>query len=463
MSRFVYRAWGLIMVLSMILAACVPATPTAGPAATPTAEVTEELGTEKRPLINVFVPSGDVQAILAGGERLDEMLKSKYGIVTKSSVATSYTAAIEALCSGKADIVWLATLSYVLAHDKCDAQILLMSIRRGSPTYKGQILVGVDSGINSLADLRGKKFAFTDPVSTSGYLYAVGLLKKNGIDPEKDLAQAVFAGSHNAAALAVYRGAVDAAATFVDVRDQLEKDFPDIKEKTKVIATTDPIPNDTITVRKDLPPAVVEKFKQAMLDLVQTEEGRQIVFDIYEWDGAVEGDDSLFEPVRQAAASLGIELRNWKGVSVPYKVALVTSIEGVGAGLNKGVWAGIQKAMADTSAGAWVEGAYIEPKDAAEYEGALTQAAEGGNDLVFAVGSDMADAVKAVAKQHPKVAFVLVGYAYTQEEFAELSNVTSLIFEEATEEAVADESANAIKNFRRAILKPGIIEAKKKS
>ena len=433
----------------MLLTACAPGAPA------PEAEI----GTEARPLINVFVPSGDVQSITAGGEELDSLLASEYDFYIKSSVATSYAASIEALCAGKADAVWLATLAYVLAHDKCDAEVIIMSIRRGSPTYNGQILVAADSDIETVADLKGKKFAFTDPVSTSGYLYPVGLLKANGVDPDSDLAQAVFAGNHNAAALALYNGSVDAAATYIDVRDQLEENFPDIKEKTRVLTTTDPIPNDTITVRKDLPPEAMEKFKQSLLALVETDEGKQIVFDIYEWDGAVEGSDILFDPVRAAATSLGIELDNWKGVSTPYKVMVAANVEGIDAGLNNGVWAGVQKAMADTGAGAWVDGTYTEPEDAAGYEEALTTAVQLDPDLVFAVGSDMAEALKNVAIANPDTTFVLVGHAFEKSEYEALSNVTSLVFaaEEPADDVVSGAVASAIKSFRRAILNPGVI------
>lgn len=450
MNRLTYRVLCLFVLLTMLLAACAPAT------TAPEAEI----GTEARPLINVFVPSVDLQAITDGGARLDALLASEYDFYTKSSVATSYTAAIEAMCAGKADAVWLATLAYVLAHDKCDAQVIIMSIRRGSPTYQGQILVAADSDIETVADLKGKRFAFTDPVSTSGYLYPVGLLKANGVDPNTDLAQAVFAGNHNAAAIALYNGSVDAAATFIDVRDSLEGSFPDIKEKTRVLTTTDPIPNDTITVRSDLPPDVVAKFKDAMLTLVETDEGRQIVFDVYEWDGAVEGRDGLFDPVRAAATGLGIELSNWKGVSTAYKVMVAANVEGLDAGLNKGVWAGVQSAMSATGAGEWVDGIYAVAETQADYEPGLADMADSGfYDLIFAVGADLADAVKAVAPQYPDQTFVLVGAAFEESEYAMLSNVTSLVFaaDEPADNVVAGAVVNAIKNFRRAILEPGII------
>lgn len=434
-KRF-FHILSLLVILAMVLGACSrAATPTATPPPQPTQapETKEEIGTDARPLVNVFVPSGDTQKIVDGGSRLDALLKSKYGVVTKSSVATSYAAAIEALCAGKADIVWLATLSYVLAHDKCGAVLAVTSVRRGSATYKGQILVRSDSNINTIADLKGKKFAFTDAASTSGYLYPVGLLKKNGVEL-KDLAEAVFTGSHNAAALAVYRGSVDAAATFIDVRDQEEKTFPDIKQKTKVLATTDDIPNDTITFRKDLPAAVQKKFKDAMLDLVKTDDGKKIVFDIYEWDGAVPGDDKLFEPVRQAAASLGIQLQNWKGVSVPFKIAVVLDTGGENdKSFNEYTLKGAQRAAKDFL----VKVDYVVSQAATDYEKNIETFASEGYDLIITVGFLMGDATTVKAKQYPNLKFAIIDVAYFPAKAGDpdpyttdLKNVTSLMFQE---------------------------------
>ena len=388
------------------------------------------LGTEANPIRLVWVPSGDTQKILAGAEKLDALL-AKQGIYVKSSVATSYAAAIEALCAGQVDAAALATLSYVLAHDKCGAEVILNSIRRGSATYNGQILVRADSGINTIADLKGKKFAFTDPASTSGYLYAVALLKANGVDPAKDLAEAVFAGSHNAAALAVYNGQVDAAATYVDVRNSLERDFPDIKEKTKVIAQTEPIPNDTITVSKNMPADLKERFKQALLALMQTEEGKQAGYEIYEWDGLAESNDALFEPVRVAAAALGIELQNWKGQSVPYKFGLVTDVGKIDdKSFNESSW----NALLNSQKRHFAEVKYIVTVDPKDYAKNIATFAEDGYDVIVVSGFALGPATLEAAQKYPNVKFIGVDIdveALAAQAGIEVpKNFAGLIFEE---------------------------------
>ena len=169
----------------------------------------EMLGTSRNPIRMMFVPSGDAQVIVKGGQEVAELLQKETGLHFKTSVATSYAAVIEAMGAGKVDIGWLATFSYVLAKDKYDVELLLVVQRFGSPFYRGQIMVRADSGINSLKNLQGKRFAFVDPASTSGHLYPKTLLLSKGLDPKTFFSKTIFAGSHNAVVLSIYKGEVD--------------------------------------------------------------------------------------------------------------------------------------------------------------------------------------------------------------------------------------------------------------
>jgi len=406
------------------------AEPTPTPAPAPAKPAEAALGSEGNPIQLVWVPSGDTQKILSGAEKLDALL-AKQGVYVKSSIATSYAAAIEALCAGQVDAAALATLSYVLAHDKCGAVVLVNSIRRGSATYNGQILVRADSGINSVADLKGKKFAFTDPASTSGYLYAAALLKANGVDPAKDLAEAVFAGSHNAAALAVYNGQVDGAATYVDVRTSLEQTFPDIMEKTKVIAQTEPIPNDTISVSAQMPAEVQNAFKKALLDVMATDEGKAAGYEIYEWDGLAESNDALFEPVRVAAAAMGIDLQNWKGQSVPFKFGLVTDVGKIDdKSFNESSW----NALNNVQKSIFSEIKYIVSVDPKDYAKNIATFADDGYDVIVVSGFALGQATLEAAQKYPNVKFIGVDIdveALAAQAGVEVpQNMAGLVFEE---------------------------------
>ncbi len=279
----------------------------------PRLALAEVLGTSKNPIRMMFVPSGDAQVIVKGGEGLAELLHEETGLYFKTSVATSYAAVIEAMGAGKVDIGWLATFSYVLAKDKYDVELLLIVQRFGSPFYRGQIMVRADSEINSLSDLKGKSFAFVDPVSTSGHLYPKTLFLKKGLDPKTFFGKSVFAGSHNAVVLSIYKGEVDGGAAYDGSRAAVANTFPDVFEKIKVLAYTKEIPNDTVSVRKDLPDQLKIRLRKGLKKISHSAKGSKILKRLYGISGLVDLD-GLFDPVREAGRmlDLNLEKRNVK-------------------------------------------------------------------------------------------------------------------------------------------------------
>ena len=264
-------------------------------------------GSVENPLRMMFVPSGDAQVILKGGQEIGQLLQKATGLHFKSSVATSYAAVIEAMGAGKVDIGWLATFSYVLAHDKYGVELLLVVKRFGSPFYRGQIMVRGDSGIQDLAGLKGKRFAFVDPASTSGHLYPKTLLLSEGFDPDHFFAKTIFVGSHNAVVLAIYKGEVDGGAAYDGSRSAVAKAFPDVFDKVSVIAYTREIPNDTVSVRKALSNELKTKIRAGLKKVSDSPQGGKILRRLYGISGFTDLD-GLFDPVREAGRMLNLNL-----------------------------------------------------------------------------------------------------------------------------------------------------------
>ena len=273
----------------------------------PLASNAQSLGSAENPLRMMFVPSGDAQMILKGGEEIAQLLQKTTGLHFKTSVATSYAAVIEAMGAGKVDVGWLATFSYVLAHDKYGVELLLVVQRFGSPFYRGQIMVLADSGIQDLAGLKGKRFAFVDPASTSGHLYPKTLLLSKGVDPEHFFKKSVFAGSHNAVVLSIYKGEVDGGAAYDGSRSTVAKIFPDVFDKVKVIAYTKEIPNDTVSVRKKLPEDLKLIIRDGLKQISRSPGGSKVLKKLYGISGFTDLD-GLFDPVREAARLLNLNL-----------------------------------------------------------------------------------------------------------------------------------------------------------
>ena len=264
-------------------------------------------GSAENPLKMMFVPSGDAQVILKGGKEIGQLMQKVTGLHFKTSVATSYAAVIEAMGAGKVDVGWLATFSYVLAHDKYGVELLLVVQRFGSPFYRGQIMVRADSGIQDLAGLKGKNFAYVDPASTSGHLYPKTLLLSEGFDPKRFFNKTVFVGSHNAVVLSIYKGEVEGGAAYEGSRAAVAKSFPDIYDKIKVIAYTKEIPNDTVSVRKELSEKLKIKIREGLKKVSRSTEGSKTLKKLYGISGFTDLD-GLFDPVREAGRLLDLNL-----------------------------------------------------------------------------------------------------------------------------------------------------------
>ena len=269
---------------------------------------TPKLGTEKNPIVMSFVPSGDTQEIIASGDKLAEMMSEKTGLVIKAEVGTDFAATREAMGAGKAHIGWLNTFNYVLASEKYDIDVGLVTVRFGSNSYKGQINVHVDSGIDSLDDLKGKVMCWVDPNSTSGYIIPRIMLMANGVDPDSDFSKSIEAGSHNNVVTQVYNGECDAGATYADARGSIEEDVPDVKDKVVVLAETTDIPNDSVSFAKDLPADLRAKIVASLLEIAGTEEGVEALESLYSIAGLQEADDSFYDGFRADLSKAGIDI-----------------------------------------------------------------------------------------------------------------------------------------------------------
>jgi len=272
------------------------------------------LGSEENPIVWSFVPSGEMERVSSGAQAVADMLHDETGYYFDTNVATEYAGVIEAMASDppEAHMASLATFAYVLAAEKGVAKAALVSVRYGSPTYNGQIMVRADSGISKVSELGGKTFGRPDPLSTSGWIIPMLTLRGAGVNPDTGLAGVVDAGSHDGVVAAIYNGDVDAGASYVDARTRIEEDFPDVMDKVIVIAVTENIPNDGVQFIPGMDEEMKTKIVDALLKIAATEEGKDALKTAYQWNALEKHDDTFYDPFRQVlqAAGLSIEELN---------------------------------------------------------------------------------------------------------------------------------------------------------
>lgn len=273
-------------------------------------------GAAANPIRIALTPSVDARKVTNSADKLQKFLERQTGYAFSIVVPTSYIAVVEAFGSGKADVAAINTFGYILAHQKYGAEAVLKVVRRdGETEYKGQFIAHVDSGIDSLADLQGKRFAFTDPSSTSGYILPKAILARNHITP----AEEVLAGKHDNVVTMIYQKQVDAGATYysppdkstgeiLDARARVVRQFPDIYNKVKIIGFTQSIPNDPIIFRKDFPADMKKKIIDALLAFQTTPEGKKALFEIYSVEGLVPARDSDYDVLRAILEEQKVEV-----------------------------------------------------------------------------------------------------------------------------------------------------------
>ena len=255
-----------------------------------------------------FVPMRDGDQLIDSVEPLTDMLTKELGVKVEGFTATNYVGVVEGLGSGQVDFGFIPPFAYVLANKESDADVILTAINdKGEASYKSQFLVRGDSDIKSFEDVKGKNVAFVDPSSTSGYIFPAAYLKMQGIDLEKDI-KYIYSGGHDKSLQLLLNGDVDVIATFSTIVDRYKEEFPDAKEKTRVLGYTEDIPNISVTVRGDMDKELSGKIKAALLKIVESEEGSKKLQELFNMYGFKEATDSDYEVIRKTAEILDIDL-----------------------------------------------------------------------------------------------------------------------------------------------------------
>ncbi|MBC7741787.1 MAG: phosphate/phosphite/phosphonate ABC transporter substrate-binding protein [Bdellovibrionaceae bacterium] len=274
-----------------------------------------ELGSIANPIKLLFVPSVDAKVIEDNSKNFKEYLEKKTNYKFEIIIPQSVSATIEAFGAGQADVAAINTLGYSIAFEKYGAQARLTFIRNGSATYQSEFIARADGKIKTIQDLAGKKVAFVEAASTSGYLMPLKTLKDKGIEPK----ETVFVGKHDNVVRMVYEKKVDAGATFYsppskeatvgerfeDARRLVLTQYPDVEKKVIIISLSDPIMNDPIIFRKEMADDMKLKIEQALLAFIETAEGKESFKAIYGVTGLKKANDADYEPARKLLKNLG--------------------------------------------------------------------------------------------------------------------------------------------------------------
>jgi len=249
--------------------------------------------------VGMIPDAGATQVSIEQKAPLRDYLAKALGEAVKLIIPTNYNATVEALGNGSMDFAYLGALTYVKAHDRYGVIPLVQ--RSIDKQFHSVFVTQAGSTIKSLADTKGKNFAFGDINSTSGHLIPYRELKKAGVDADKDL-KTRYTGSHPATLKAVETGASDAGALDETVFKTMTADGSVNASKVRVYHTSEPFVDYVWVARKDVAAAHREKFAGAFLNLKPGQ--NDAILDILRGKDFVRADDAEYESIRNVAREL---------------------------------------------------------------------------------------------------------------------------------------------------------------
>lgn len=243
---------------------------------------------------------------------LGAYLAKKTGIPVEFTILPRYSNIVESFTTDKLDGAFFGSFTGALAIRKLGVVPLARPVNPdGSSTYHGLLLVRKNSGIASVASMRGKRMAFVDKATTAGYLFPLAYLREHGASGGPAyFSETFFTGSHDAAISAVLDGKADIAAVKHSIYDRIEKENPRIKAELTIIDRSPAVPSNGLCVRSDLPVDLQGKLKLALLDLEADPAGRAVLEEF----GAlrfIKTTAADYRPVFEMAAQAGIDIKKY--------------------------------------------------------------------------------------------------------------------------------------------------------
>lgn len=233
----------------------------------------------EHPKLRYGVQSVETQAAtLTRYVRFADYVKKRLGIELEIFMASEYAGIIQAIAAGQIDMMDMGASGYASAWLESKGGVEPLVVPReldGSVGYYSVMFVRADSDFHSVADLRGRTFAWADPNSASGYLFPLISLRQQGLEPERHFGRVMFSGGHEQSIIGVLDGAYDAAVTWTNDVEQhtrgglhmmLERGLMAVDD-IRIVWVSDLIPNPVIAIRSDVPESMKDDIREMFLNL----------------------------------------------------------------------------------------------------------------------------------------------------------------------------------------------------
>ncbi len=269
--------------------------------------------TASPPLTTTTVPAAEIRISIAGMftpketysfySQLLDYIADKTGRPTILQQTGSYSSVNDLLARKETDVALVCSGGYVEASHHMDLAPLVAPVVNGQPLYYSYILVRDDSGIEKFEDLRGRRFAFGDPLSLTGTLYPTSRVVAIGDRLGSFFSDYIYTYNHDNSIKAIRDGVVDGAAVDSLIFDYMKARDPTSVQGLKIIEKSQPFGSPPIVARPGLPKAVRDDLIKVLTGMENDPWGREILSQLG-IERFVQVDESLYRPVEQMEADM---------------------------------------------------------------------------------------------------------------------------------------------------------------
>ncbi len=244
---------------------------------------------------------------------LARYLSEKLGLNVKIKLLDSYGAIYDEIQNTSIDGAFFGSFNYVLVKTRADIEPVARAVEgAGGADYKGIIFTRKDTGVTGdVESWRRKKIALVHKATTAGYVFPVWHLRKQGItDFNQYFSKLIFAGSHDAVILSVFKGQADIGAAKDSILQKLLLENKAMRDEIIILASSISVPSNSLCLRKGIDRNIKQSLSHALLSMHNAPDGKMALQELNA-SKFIATLDSEFNALRQMAEDIGVDPRSY--------------------------------------------------------------------------------------------------------------------------------------------------------
>ena len=231
-------------------------------------------------------------------EELFSFISHKLNYDIEFKQRRTYQEVNQLLAQNMVDMAFVCSGAYIIEKENSNIEILAVPVCNGKPLYQAYVIVNRSSGISSFEELQGKTFAYTDPLSNTGKLYADKRVKELGFKSQDFFSKTLYSNAHDISMQLVSKKVVEGATIDGLIFDYIKEKYPEKVENLSIIEKSEFYGIPPVVVPSGIEPNIKEKLREIFLNLHNDSLGK-IILDELLIDKFVLGNDEDYDNLRE--------------------------------------------------------------------------------------------------------------------------------------------------------------------